>query len=98
VAFNPSNTTIEIDLKSNLYIHINLIFLQIYIFTMKYFLIDGFLHGLILPIVLEGVLQLPIYNNASDVDVESNTESDVESKKPLDPIIGLPSNLYNLSF
>jgi hypothetical protein len=78
--------------------HINLNFLKIYIFTMKSFLIDGFLHGLILPIVLEGILQLPIYNNASDVDVESNAKSDIESKKPLDHIIGLPSNLYNLSF
>jgi hypothetical protein len=61
---------------------------------------DGwFIHGLILPLVLEGVSQLPISNNASDVDVESDIEShvDVESKKPLDQNIGLPSNLYNLS-
>jgi hypothetical protein len=68
---------------------------------MKYFLIDGFLHGLILPIVLERVSQIPISNNVFDVDVESDIEfdieSDVESKKPLDQIIGLPSNLYNLS-
>jgi hypothetical protein len=78
--------------------HTNLQFLQIYIFTMKYFMIDGFLHGLILPIVLEGVSNLPISNNASDVDAKYDIESDVESKKPLDPIIGLLSNLYNFSF
>jgi len=81
--------------------HINLQFLQIYLFTMKSFMIYGFLHGLILPLVLEGVSQLPISGNAYDVDVESNIESDakfdVESKKPLAPITSLPSNLYNLS-
>jgi hypothetical protein len=68
---------------------------------MKYFMIGGFLHGIILPIVLERVSQLPISENAYDVDVESNieydTEFDAKSKKPLDPIISLPSNLFNLS-
>jgi hypothetical protein len=69
---------------------------------MKYFMLCAFHHGLILPIVLEGVSHIPISENAfgADVeyDIEYNTESDVESKKPLDPIIGLPSNQYNLSF
>jgi hypothetical protein len=78
----------------------HILHLQIYIFTMKIF-DRWFIHGLILPLVLEGVSQLPISDNASDVDVESDIESDiesdVESKKPLDQIIGLPSNLYNLS-
>ena len=61
---------------------------------MRMFLLDGFLYGIILPIVLEGVSQLLVSYNASDDDVEYN----IESKKSLDPIVGLPSNLYNLSF
>jgi hypothetical protein len=49
---------------------------------------DGwFINGLILPLVLEGVSQLPISDNASNVDVDSNIEynekSDVDSNKYL---------------
>jgi hypothetical protein len=56
------------------------------------------LHGIIIPIVLEGVSQLPVSDNDSDDESKSDIESDTKSKKPLDPIIGRPSNLYNLSF
>jgi hypothetical protein len=38
---------------------------------------DGwFIHGLTLPLVPEGVSQLPISDNSFDVDVESNIESE----------------------
>jgi len=61
---------------------------------MKYFVIDGFHHGLILPLVMEGVSQLPIFDNAYDIDVES----DIESKKPLDQIIGLLRRKYSIVY
>jgi hypothetical protein len=36
-------------------------------------------HGLILPITLEGDSQLPVSDIASDVDVESDNASGIES-------------------
>jgi hypothetical protein len=76
--------------------HINLHFTNINIYN------DGWLiYGLILPLVLGGISRLPISDNASnndvEFDIESDMEFDVEYKKPLYQIIGLPSNLYNLS-
>jgi hypothetical protein len=54
--------------------------------------------------VLEGVSQLLVSNTVSESisnfvsNSVSDTIFDTESKKPVDPIIGHPSNLYNLSF
>jgi len=76
--------------------HISLHFTNIHIYN------DGwFIYGLILPLVMKGVSQLPISGNAFDVDaksdIESNAKSDAKSKKPLEQVIGFPSNQYNLS-
>jgi hypothetical protein len=43
---------------------------------MKYFLISGFVHGLSLPLVLEGVSRLPVYENAFDANVLFDIEYD----------------------
>ena len=49
--------------------HINLQFTNIHIYN-EIFSDRWFIHGLILPLVLEGVSKLPISNNASDTNVE----------------------------
>jgi hypothetical protein len=72
----------------------HIIFTNIHIYNEIF---KWFTYGLILPIVLGGVSQLPTSDNAYDVDVEFDIESDVKSKKPLEQAIGLPSNMYNLS-
>jgi hypothetical protein len=63
--------------------HITLHFRNIHIYNENVY--DGWLiYGLILPLLLEGFSQIHISDNYSVVDVESNIESNVESKKPLD--------------